>query len=280
MRYIETLDIALRDIVVGDRLRKVDEAKANGFAESILKVGHKTPIEVIAQKKGKKYLLIAGEHRYRAHQIAGLKSIRAEVKETETDTPELEIKLHEIDENLIRHELTPLDRAIFLGERQRVYEEMHPETRNGANGGRGGKKNENEIVSFSKNAAEAIGIGERTIQRATMIYKALSPELKERLQGTFLANKEGELHNLAKLDPAKRMEIVDTVLADEDQKTSVMVAADKVYGKPNTEKSPEDKAYEALIKSFRNAPKKAKQAFLTHLEELGIIGEFDKDQLA
>lgn len=280
MRYIETLDVALKDIDVGDRLRQVNEAKAEGFAESILKVGQKTPIEVVAKAKGKGYRLIAGGHRYRAHQIAGLKTIRAELKATETDTPEHEIRLHEIDENLIRHELTPLDRAIFLGERQRVYEEMHPETRNGANGGRGGKKNENEIVSFSKNSAEAIGIGERTIQRATMIFKALSPELKERLQGTFLAEKEGELHNLAKLDPAKRMEIVDTVLADEDRKTSVMVAADQVYGKPNTEKSPEDKAYEALIKNFRNAPKKAKQAFLEHLGELGVINDFDKDQLA
>jgi hypothetical protein len=30
---------------------------------------------------------------------------------------------------------------------------MHPETKQGAQGGRGGKKNETEIISFSKNQA-------------------------------------------------------------------------------------------------------------------------------
>lgn len=280
MKYIDTLDIDLSDIDVTDRLRKVDENKAQGFAESILKVGQKTPIEVITQTKGKPYRLIAGGHRYRAHEIAGLKSIRAELKEPETSTPDYEAKLHEIDENLIRNELSPLERSIFLGKRQEVYEAMHPKTRKGANGGRGGKKNESEIVSFSKNSAEAIGIGERTIQRATMIFKALSPELIERIQGTPLAQKEGELHNLARQDPKLRLKIVEAYLAEDDPASSIAVAANRIYGKPNNQPNPVDQAYQQLIVKFRNAPKEAKTAFLEHLMEVGAISAFDKDQLA
>ena len=47
------------------------------------------------------------------------------------DTGEHEHRLIEIDENLMRAELTHLDRGRFLAERKRIYFELHPTRRHG-----------------------------------------------------------------------------------------------------------------------------------------------------
>jgi hypothetical protein len=43
-------------------------------------------------------------------------------------------RLQEIDENLVRADLSPAERAAHHAERKRLYEREHPETRNGATG--------------------------------------------------------------------------------------------------------------------------------------------------
>ncbi len=179
MRYISTRQIPLCDIDASDRLRPVDD----GLAESFAAIGQKSPIEVVAQIKGRKYRLIAGGHRYAAALACGWESIRAEIKAPVTEHHDLEIRLHEIDENLIRDDLNALDRAVFLGERQRIYEALHPESRNGGTPGNQytGQKRENDIVSFSQSTAEKLGIGARTIQRATAIFNGLDPSIREKM---------------------------------------------------------------------------------------------------
>lgn len=102
-----------------DRLRAVNEAYAQVLAAAFQGPGgQRTPIEIV--RRGERYRLVFGAHRFRAAEIAGWSEIRAIV----TDATDAELRLREIDENLIRHELTALDRARFLLERKRIYEAL------------------------------------------------------------------------------------------------------------------------------------------------------------
>ncbi len=282
MKYVKTIEIAVDQVDDKNRLRLVDQDWVEALAESISNIGQKEPIEVVAQKrKGQPpYRLIAGAHRLAACRLAGLDTIRAEVKTPETDNPDLEIRLHEIDENLIRHELNALDRAVFLGERQKIYEEMYPEARKGAHGGRGGKTNETEIVSFSKNTAEKIDLTERTIRNATRIYHGLSADIRARLHGTHLARNQGELIKLTRYSETQQARLVDICLRDENPAQSVSVAAQELDGRSEPETSPEEKELASLQSKFADASKGNREAFLTWLQTLGIIDVFDREQLA
>ena len=109
-----------------DRLREVNEAYAQVLAHAFQGPGgQRTPIEIV--RRGERYRLVYGAHRFRAAEING----QAEIKAIATDASDAELRLREIDENLIRHELTALDRARFLAERKRLYEALNPAARHG-----------------------------------------------------------------------------------------------------------------------------------------------------
>lgn len=130
MKELGLQTIRVADIDVVDRLRHVDENHAQMLAQNIKETGLRSPIEVRVNKKGDRFTLIAGGHRLKATQINEMVEIKAFVFEATDD----EARLYEIDENLIRHDLNPLDRAVFMAERKRLYEALHPETAAGVAG--------------------------------------------------------------------------------------------------------------------------------------------------
>ncbi len=75
-------------------------------------------------------------------------------------------RLMEIDDNLAGAELTALDTAVFLAERKRVYEKLHPETKAGAFKGNQHTGNlVNDTMSFTNSTAEKFGISVRQVER-------------------------------------------------------------------------------------------------------------------
>lgn len=198
MKALGLQEIPIAVIDTTFRLRPVDEAWADALAENIRQAGRlRQPVELRAIAGG--YRLIAGGHRLAACKRLEWETIPAFV----FDATEDEARLAEIDENLIRHELNPLDRAAFLSERKAIYERLNPATKHGAQGGRGGKRNETEIVSFSKNTAERIGLTDRTIRLAVMIAERLAPDVKGAIAGTWISKTQAELLALAKLKLAR-----------------------------------------------------------------------------
>ena len=99
--------IQLKDVQPNKyQARKVfDNDRLNELAASIKKQGMVQP--VLVSSSGSKYKLVAGERRYRAAKIAGLKSIPAIVRDV-TDEEMFEISLIE---NLQRENLNPLEEA-------------------------------------------------------------------------------------------------------------------------------------------------------------------------
>lgn len=90
-----------------DQPRKIfDEAALRELAASIRENGLLQPITV--RKAGEGYVIITGERRYRAHQIAGLQTVRALVIEPK-DTSD--VRVLQIIENDNRVDVTPLEQA-------------------------------------------------------------------------------------------------------------------------------------------------------------------------
>ncbi|HHX87112.1 MAG TPA: ParB/RepB/Spo0J family partition protein [Firmicutes bacterium] len=84
---------------------RFDQEKLNELADSIREHGVVQPIIVSPGKEG--YVLVAGERRFRAAQIAGLQTIPALTKELDSGTM-LQIALIE---NLQREDLNPVEQA-------------------------------------------------------------------------------------------------------------------------------------------------------------------------
>lgn len=85
--------------------RKFNEDALQDLADSIKQYGVLQPL--LLQKKGKYYEIIAGERRWRAARIAGLKEIPAIIKEF-TSQEILEVALIE---NIQREDLNPIEEA-------------------------------------------------------------------------------------------------------------------------------------------------------------------------
>ncbi len=90
--------------------KNFEEEDLNSLSESIKKYGVLQPIIVTKLEESDKYEIIAGERRYRASKLAGLKSVPALIKQ-KGNREKLEIALIE---NIQRKNLNPIDRAEAL----------------------------------------------------------------------------------------------------------------------------------------------------------------------
>jgi len=226
---MNVISIPLEQIEVGDRLRGINPDWVEFLAGSMLDRGQDTPIQVRRIGRGDRYALIAGAHRMAALEKAGIATAAASVVQA---TP-LQATLLEIDENLIRRELSALDRATFLARRKEVYEELHPETKRG-----GDRKSDQAearfgLITFSRSTAERLGITERSVEIAVARYRNISGATRVAIAGTWLAESGRQLDELAKLTPDMQRQVAEFVIAHPDVKAvSQIVAA--LENKPKT----------------------------------------------
>lgn len=89
--------------------KKFDQQALKELSDSIKKHGVIMPIVVNADKQGK-YMIIAGERRYRATKMAGLKTIPVVIR----NYTEREIKEISLIENLQREDLNPIEAATAM----------------------------------------------------------------------------------------------------------------------------------------------------------------------
>ncbi len=87
--------------------RNFDEEALNELADSIKQIGVVQPITLRKQEDGK-YQIIAGERRFRASQIAGLKTIPAYIREVN----ENELMEMALIENIQREDLNAIEEAL------------------------------------------------------------------------------------------------------------------------------------------------------------------------
>jgi N6-adenosine-specific RNA methylase IME4 len=184
--------VAICDIEVPpDRLRALRQDVVDEIAASI--GGPQGLVHPILLRRGANggLILTVGRHRLEAERQRGHAFIRAEIRDLDED----EARLAEIDENLVRADLSPAERALHFRERKRLYEQAHPETKHGAVG-RGGKSSQNE-KSFVEDTAAKTGKGRSTIARDVARANNIGDLLPDVI-GTSL-DRGDELDALAKL---------------------------------------------------------------------------------
>jgi ParB family chromosome partitioning protein len=209
------IDIATID--ASHRLRPVDPDHAELIAASILERGLLTPLRVRADGHGG-WVLIAGAHRLEA--LKALKWTELKVGEhvlvSESDDPE-QAKLDEIDENLARHELNALDRALFLFARKKIFIEILGRKAQG--GDRKSQKFLDKIkdrtpvfeTNFAANTAKRIGLSKTVINDAIKLAEKLDAEAIAALRGTSLETNQRELFALAALAPEKQRAVAQSI---------------------------------------------------------------------
>lgn len=107
---VEEIEIGLIDNNPKQPRKNFSPTALNELAESIKQHGIIQPIIVV--QKGKRYMIVAGERRFRASKIAGLKKIPAVVKDYTDD----QIKEIALLENIQREDLNPIETARALSE--------------------------------------------------------------------------------------------------------------------------------------------------------------------
>lgn len=155
----------------------------------------------------------------------------------------VDLQLIEIDENLVRAELTRLERANHRAKRKELYEMKHPETKDGVAGahaankvmGRGNATEAPAIASFAKDDAAKTGVSERTVRADVKRGTSITEETKEEIQDMpEIADNGAELDVLASLSPAEQKVAVEVVKSGEAK--SIRQATDRP-SKPHRAKS-------------------------------------------
>ncbi len=178
------------------------------LAKSINEIGLLNPISVT-----KDFILIAGLHRLEACKSLGWSDISANV----LDVDDITTQLAEIDENLVRNELSALERGEQLAKRKDLYEAKYPQTKKGqaqALGMHRAQKhnvNAESAPTFAKDVSLKTKQAERTIQEDVQIAKRISEPVRNIIRDTPIADNKTELLMLSRLDVSAQNHIAEKV---------------------------------------------------------------------
>lgn len=248
-------NIPIDHVSVGPRLRPLNPETVRSLADSIMEVGLLNPIIVVPFRKSEssvfveRYRLLAGHHRLEACRLLEWKEIPA----NQVQMHEVDQRLVEIDENLRRAELNPLERAQHLAERKTLYELKHPDTKQGRAGGLASGKSRsfkiveqdqsdrtNDNLSFAHESSKITGKTERDIQRDIRRVEKISPAVQETIKSIpSIAGNGMELDALANLEEPEQMAAVQAVLDGKARSIREVVRQKEEASRPPANQSPD-----------------------------------------
>lgn len=269
-RSVKTEIIPIELIDDSDRIRPVDPDWASVMAED-LAAGVALPPVLLRTaahpeiRPGARFALVIGGHRMAAHRLAGSTTVRADIEEM----TRAEARIREVDENLKRHELNALDRAVMLLERKRAWEEAYPETSHGR-APKPKKRSADEKsqtlrlspVRFSADVANRIGLGERTIQADIELAAALAPDAIAEIRRTDLIHNAAELRRLAAHPAEDQVAIASDIAAGNSR--NVAQALVSLRRAPPTVLDAQDQIFAKLVELYGRANARTKRRFEEH----------------
>lgn len=217
--------VPIADIRLDGRLRQPDPVKVREIAESIARLGLLHPLLLSSD-----LYLLAGLHRLEALKLLGWQEAECRIVPYVHGSPEA--TLYALDENLMRNELTALEQAEYLLQREEILRSMRVRA---VRGGQAGNINaasvaQNECVKLThsffttQELASHLGMSRKTYQRRLSIAQNLSQEERDMIRGTPLANKPTVLLEIARIQDPERRRTVIRMMSSENAPASVKEA--------------------------------------------------------
>lgn len=242
---MRTLSVSTDSIEIGERHRSLNEDACARLMASMKEIGLKQPISIRivdlmvidGQEVEGAPVLVAGRHRLEAARRLGWSHIEC----FEVDDDALQAELWEIDENLIRAELSAAQWAEHLARRKEIWGLIN------ASGTNCPTKRK-----FASETAERTGGTKKDINRHIARAEKLGPDIRL-VAGTSL-DKGVELDALAKMSAEERAPIIARAVAGEHVRAR---RPQKAAGKQ----------LEALKRAWREASPEARQMFLDSIRK-------------
>lgn len=204
------MKVPIGEIQIKEGRRSLDAAHVGELAKSIRELGLLNPVTIDRENN-----LIAGLHRMEAAKALGW----TEIECTVSSLGGLQAELAEIDENIVRSDLSALEYGEILLRRKEIYEALHPEAKHG------GDRRSDDIKatkcrfenarSFAQDTAEKLGVTPRTVERQIQTAKNLAPEAKEIIRDTDTRLSKKAAMKLSRLEPDRQKEAAALLAARE-----------------------------------------------------------------
>lgn len=195
------MELKIETIKVPKGRRRVSEDRVDELAASIAQVGLLHSIVVTEENR-----LIAGYHRLLACKKLEWSRIPVTIRELS----EIDARLAEIDENLIREDLSPAERAELTADRKAFYLAKHPETKHGgAPGKAGGGKNakDSRLDSFVRTTSKKSGRSRTRVSEDARRGEKVDKDILKGIAGTLL-DTGTNLDALSRMEHDKQREVV------------------------------------------------------------------------
>ncbi len=197
----EISQVSINKIRYGNNRRPINDEKVEQLQKSIQLNGLLNPITIDPN-----FNLIAGLHRLTACKLLGFKEIECNIVVYDSDE---QARLAEIDENLIRNELEPLERGKLVLEREKILIKLGMRAKAGDNQYTLKNENGSEInsppIKTTQQLAKQAGYSERSWQHDKQIARDIAPKIQKIIQKTPIAEKKTTLLSIARAGRKERI---------------------------------------------------------------------------
>lgn len=236
---MHSMKIKIADVIIPKRLRQADTQKVREIADSIERLGLLNPITISSKKE-----LIAGLHRLEAHKLLGREHIEARIK----DFDDFKRELAEIDENLVRNELSILEQGEMILQRDELLASLNVRAKSGNNRGKTVALETNESI------ASEIGISKRTLQERKQVARNIIPEVRDRLRGTRYADNAHGLVLLARQTPEIQRIVVEKIFSKDPDRSLKVDANESLIINRAIHQAHREHRCNEKIKEYRHHP--------------------------
>lgn len=200
--------VHISEIVVNEGRHELIPEHARKLANSISEVGLLNPITI-----DKDQTLIAGFHRLEAAKLLSWTEIECTVSSLEG----LLAELAEVDEDVVRKDLSAMEFSDLLLRRKEIYETLHPETRHGGDRKSERIKTKNlrlgPVKSFVQDTAEKLGVSPRTVELQVQTARDLTPEAKDIIRSVGRKITKQSALQISRLAPEQQKEAASQLAA-------------------------------------------------------------------
>lgn len=259
-RRIEIVNLEF--IKIDPRHRELREEQVSSLAQSIAKIGLKTPITVRQATLDDDMFLVAGAHRLEACKRLLMDEIEAFVVENDDEDA---ARMWEIAENLHRAELTALERSEHVSEWVRLADKKASKGQSAqvapVESKRSDKKGHRKESGINA-AARELNIERTEAQRAVKVA-GLSEEAKEVAREVGLDDNRSALLDAASEDEDRQAERIRQIARQKEMRRSL---------RDKRTSDPFERQLDALHRAWDKAESEARAKFLENVGVSSFVG--------